>query len=151
PQARAPEIYIPQPLIAQPQQPVMEETDILPLEPPQPRIVENPGPTVIAEPAKPLPPLIGAQQDPRYARDFQPDYPAQELRAERDGRVQVRVLIGADGRVKAIEQISATSAAFFEATRRQALAKWRFKPATRGGVPQESWKTMNVRFELKNA
>jgi len=52
--------------------------------------------------------------------------------------------------VKAVEQVSATSNAFFEATRRQALAKWRFKPATRGGIPQESWKTMSVRFELKN-
>ncbi|RYE01614.1 MAG: TonB family protein, partial [Sphingomonadales bacterium] len=65
--------------------------------------------------------------------------------------VSVRVLIGTDGRVKAVEQVSATSTAFFEATKRQALGKWRFKPATRGGVPQESWKTMSVRFELKNA
>ena len=29
-----------------------------------------------------------------------------------------------------------------------ALAKWRFKPATRGGVPEESWKIMTVRFTL---
>jgi protein TonB len=52
--------------------------------------------------------------------------------------------------VKAAESVSATSPAFFEATRRQALSKWRFKPATRGGVPQESWKTMSVRFEIKD-
>ena len=64
--------------------------------------------------------------------------------------VKIRVLIGVDGRVKAAESVSATSDAFFEATRRQALSKWRFKPATRGGIPQESWKTMSVRFEIKN-
>jgi protein TonB len=58
------------------------------------------------------------------------------------------VLIGIDGRVKAVEQVRATSPAFFEATKRHAIRNWRFKPATRGGTPQESWKVMNVRFEL---
>jgi protein TonB len=149
--ARQPDIYIPRPPIPQPQQPEMRGTDILPVDPPPVGPVERSGPVAIPETPPPLPPLIGAQQDPRFARDFQPEYPAQELRAQRDGSVSVRVLIGTDGRVKAIEKVNATSPAFFEATRRQALARWRFKPATRGGVPQESWKTMNVRFELKNA
>lgn len=117
----------------------------LPPLPPTP----GPGPVVVAEPA-PLLPLIGAAQDPRYLKDFQPAYPSAELRAQRDGVVKLRVLIGVDGRVKAAESVSATSPAFFEATRRQALSKWRFKPATRGGVPQESWKTMSVRFEIKD-
>jgi len=98
----------------------------------------------------PLPPLITAQIDPRYAAAFQPAYPDSEIRQERDGKVAIRVLIGTDGRVKAVEQVSATSPAFFEATKRQALSKWRFKPASRGGTPEESWKTMNVRFEMKN-
>jgi protein TonB len=140
--------YVPPTTIADPDRPVIESTKTLPVEPP-PTTLEKPGPTVIDEPVA-LPPLIGAQQDARFARDYQPEYPAQELRAQRDGKVSVRVLIGADGRVRAVEQVSATSAAFFEATRRQALSRWRFKPATRGGVPQESWKTMSVRFELKN-
>lgn len=110
----------------------------------------DPGPIATPEPPKALPPLIGPAQDPRYARDFQPDYPSQELRSQRDGVVSIRVLIGIDGRVKQVEQVSATSTAFFEATKRQALGKWRFKPATRGGVPQESWKVMNVRFEISS-
>lgn len=117
----------------------------LPPLPPTP----GPGPVIIAEPPAPLP-LVGAAQDPRYLKDFQPAYPSAELRAQRDGVVKLRVLIGIDGRVKAAESVSATSPAFFEATRRQALSKWRFKPATRGGVPQESWKTMSVRFEIKD-
>lgn len=112
----------------------------------------NPGPVVpAADPAHetaPPPPLVAAIIDPRYARDFQPDYPAAGIRGNIEGTATVRVLIGADGRVKQVEQVSATIPAFFEATRRQALARWRFKPATRGGVPQESWKTMNVRFVL---
>jgi protein TonB len=104
------------------------------------------GETVVEKPVPP--PLIGAVQDPRYARDFQPAYPSQGIRSSLEGNATVRVLIGVDGRVKAVEPVRASDPMFFEATRRQALAKWRFKPATRGGVPQESWKTMSVRFEL---
>ena len=127
-----------------------ETTDVIyPPQPPQPP-VERTGPVAKPEPIV-LPPLMGATQDPRYLRDFQPEYPSSELRAQRDGQVRVRILIGADGKVKAVEQVSATSTAFFEVTKRQALGKWRFKPASRGGVPEESWKVMNVRFELENA
>jgi protein TonB len=120
--------------------------------PPQPPLRPAPtgDPIVTPEPVV-LPPLLGALQDPRYLKDFQPDYPSSELRAQRDGQVRVRILIGVDGRVKEVQQLSATSTAFFEVTKRQALGKWRFKPASRGGVPEESWKVMNVRFELENA
>jgi protein TonB len=105
---------------------------------------------VEVDPAPPPPMLIGAKIDPRYADALQPDYPASERRAGREGTVEVRVLIGLDGRVKEVQRVSATSDAFFEATRRQALGDWRFEPATRGGVPQESWKKMSIRFVLSN-
>ena len=115
-----------------------------------PDIVWNdPGPTVVPDPPKP--PLVFAELDPRFAGAFQPDYPASEQRREIEGKAKVRVLIGTDGRVKAVELVSTDSQGFFEETKRRALAKWRFKPATRGGVPEESWKVMTVRFEIKNA
>lgn len=140
---------IPKPIVVTRTGPIIDGTDkIYPPQPPQPPAPM--GEPTITEPPAPLPPLMAAAQDPRFIKDFQPAYPASELRAQRDGAVRIRVLIGIDGRVKAAESVSATSDAFFEATRRQALSKWRFKPATRGGVPQESWKTMNVRFEIKN-
>lgn len=107
------------------------------------------GPT--AEPAPPpKPPLVLAELDPRFAAAFQPDYPASEQRREIEGMARVRVLIGTDGRVKAVELVSSDSQGFFEETKRRALAKWRFKPATRGGVAEESWKTMTVRFQIRN-
>lgn len=123
----------------------------------------EPGPVIVdlprIDPGPPVPPvdppappkLVLADVDPRFAGAFQPDYPAREQRGGIEGVAKVRVLIGADGRVKAVELISADSPGFFEATKRRALAKWRFKPATRGGVPEESWKVMTVRFEIKNA
>ena len=123
-----------------------------PIDPPkeQPRIKAETRTQPPITPPKPVPALVGARRDPRYADAFQPNYPASELRAQRDGRVSVRVLVGPDGRVKAVEQVSATSAAFFEATKQQALSKWRFKPATRGGVAEESWMTLSVTFQIKD-
>jgi protein TonB len=111
------------------------------------------GPTVLADPPAPplAPKLVLAELDPRYAGAFQPDYPASEQRREIEGVAKVRVLIGTDGRVKAVELVSTDSPGFFAETKRRALTKWRFTPATRGGVAEESWKTMTVRFEIRAA
>ena len=106
-----------------------------------PEIVDPPAPSK----------LVLAQLDQRYAGLFQPDYPARAQREGIEGVAVVRVLIGTDGRVKAVELVSTDDPAFFEATKRRALTKWRFRAATRGGVPEESWKEMRVRFEIKNA
>lgn len=103
--------------------------------------------TVTVDPPKPAPVLVDAAPDPRA--DFQPDYPPSERRAGIEGAVTVRVLVGVDGRVKAVEGVRSVGDAFFAATRRQALSRWRFKPATRDGVPYESWRTMTVRFVLE--
>ena len=120
---------------------------------PQPPIPFDPGPTipggstVTVDPPRPAPVLVDAAPDPRA--EFQPDYPPSERRAGVEGNVTVRVLIGTDGRVKAVEQVRSISDAFFAATKRQALSRWRFKPATRDGIPYESWRQMTVRFVLE--
>ena len=102
-------------------------------------------------PDRPAPPVrVDARLDPRYAAALQPDYPSSEVRAEREGSVTIRVAIGRDGRVSAAECVRATTDAFCEATRDQALRRWRFKPATEDGRPIESSKTMTVRFELES-
>jgi protein TonB len=111
------------------------------------------GPSVTVDPPLPAakPKLVLAELDSRFAGAFQPDYPARAQREGIEGVTVVRVLIGTDGRVKAVELVSTDDPAFFEATKRRALTKWRFKAATRGGVAEESWKEMRVRFEIKNA
>lgn len=122
-------------------------------DPPSTGPVTDPDPAVRAVEPPPVvvPPLIAATPDPRFADGFQPDYPGVELRAQREGSVTVRIRIGTDGRVKQVEAVRATSAAFLDATRRQALGRWRFRPATRGGEPQESWREMTVHFRLTGA
>jgi periplasmic protein TonB len=111
------------------------------------------GPETIIEPLvipPPVPVVIKAPAfiDPRFKSQFQPDYPAGRIRAEQEGVAVVRVLIGVDGRVKAVESVSADHEDFLRETREHALKKWRFKPATEGGTPVESWKQMTVRFQF---
>ena len=125
--------------------------DPLPPVPPAPLPPLPPGPVADPAPPPPAPKLVLAQLDQRFIAGFQPDYPAREQREEMSGVTIVRVLIGTDGKVKQVELVSTDSPGFFEATKRRALSKWRFKPATRGGVAEESWKEMKVRFEIKNA
>jgi protein TonB len=103
---------------------------------------------VVVEPVRLPPVLTQPGVDPRYAGLFQPPYPPAEQRAGRTGRVEVRVLVGVDGRVKQVERVLATSDDFFRVTEQRALAKWRFTPATRDGIPVEAWRSMTVRFEL---
>ena len=52
--------------------------------------------------------------------------------------------------MKDVEQVSATSDAFLQATLDQARRKWRFKPATRDGVPVEGWRVMSLTFVLRD-
>lgn len=104
-------------------------------------------PKVIETPQAP-PVLRDASRDPRYANAFQPPYPSALLRRELEGTATVRVLVGPDGRVSRVEIVSATHPDFGRATERQALSKWRFRPATEDGTPVPSWQTLTVRFTI---
>lgn len=105
------------------------------------------GETTIIDPPKD-PVLTEALPDPKAMRDFQPNYPPSMQRAQEEGKVTVRVRIGADGRVLAVEKLFATNDDFWAVTERQALRKWRFRPATRDGVAVEGLKIMTVHFKL---
>lgn len=150
-----PPIYVPQPPVSS-AGPPMVSTDVMPtLPPPTGPVIESGtgtgsgggGVTVMP----PMPVMVDSTIDPRFRADFQPDYPPSERNLGRDGVVTVRVLVGGNGRVAAIEPIRSTSDAFFQATKRRALSKWRFRPATRDGVPIESWREMTVRFTMEDA
>lgn len=97
----------------------------------------------------PTPIFKAALRDPRFAEDFQPDYPVGRLRLEIEGSVTVRILVGTDGRVRQVQILNATDPDFARATEKQALRAWRFKPATRDGIPVEDWQTLTVRFDIK--
>jgi protein TonB len=121
------------------------------VQPPPVPIPALPGPVIGFDPptppAPPTPPVrVDARIDPRS--ELQPPYPASERRLDREGSVTIRLLVGADGRVKSTEKVRATSDAFYATTERHALAHWRFDPASVDGRAIESWKTMTVHFRL---
>jgi protein TonB len=126
--------------------PIVDTTPhpVVPPTPPQPRIE-------LARVDLPPPVRRDAEVDPAYRGFLQPPYPPSEQRAERGGDVRVRVTIGTNGRVIAVQMLSATSDAFWRVTERQALTRWRFRPATVDGRPVESTKVMNLHFQIQDA
>jgi len=109
------------------------------------------GSTIVSDPPAHVPVRRDAELDPRYAAMLRPPYPAAEQRAQRGGVVRIRVTIGTDGRVRAVERVSATSDAFWAAAERQALSRWRFRPATLDGRPVESSKVLTLHFRIEDA
>lgn len=106
----------------------------------------------IVEPTRRVaePVFVQAVPDPKRMRDFQPDYPGAMIRAQVEGFATVRVFIGASGRVDTVELVDTNNAAFWQATRDQALRHWRFRPATRDGMAVASERVMTVRFRLSD-
>lgn len=94
------------------------------------------------------PVFVAATYDQRYLADLQPPYPDEIRDSGTEGAVRLRIVIGANGRVIRAEGLEGDPALLRVATR-HALARWRFKPATRGGVPEESTKVMVVRFRIE--
>ena len=105
----------------------------------------------VVQPDPPPPPpreIVRTEARMTSGSELQPPYPTAEQRLEREGRVVIQVTIGADGRVKAAQKVSATSDAFYTATERHARSRWRFRPGTVDGRPVEATKTLTVVFQL---
>lgn len=102
----------------------------------------------VTEFVTPPPLFTAARRNPRFARDFQPPYPAAQQREGVEGRCPVSVTIAPSGRVSSVRDAGCTDPAFFRATQNQALNRWRFEPATRGGVAMESTLTQTVVFRI---
>jgi periplasmic protein TonB len=149
---KTPPIFVPEPLVKTPPPPIPGPTTT---EKETGTILTNgtggddeAGGSIREVVTPPTPIFKAALRDPRFARDFQPDYPVGKLRLEIEGTVTVRVLIGTDGRVRQVQVVRATDPEFAKATEKQALKAWRFKPATRDGTPVEDWQTLTVRFDI---
>ncbi len=111
--------------------------------------VVEPVPMPISEPKpEPRPEPVRKEATMLASSELQPPYPASEQRAQNEGSVTVRIVIGTDGRVKSVEKVRGASEAFYQATQQQALRHWRFKPATLDGKPVESTKVLTVHFRL---
>lgn len=105
----------------------------------------------VATPAVVAPPVRDElpSSDADYLQNPKPAYPAMSKRLGEQGRVVVRVRIGADG-VPLQAEIGKSSG--FERLDQAALAttlRWRYVPGTRGGVPQSMWFSVPINFVLE--
>lgn len=116
--------------------------------PPPPPFPLGEGVVIEKPPVRVEPVFQGATIHPRYRDVLQPEYPPGLIRQEVEGSVTIRVLVGIDGWVKAVEPLRFDDDGFLKVTREQAMRKWRFLPATRDGTPVESWREMTVRFQI---
>jgi protein TonB len=137
---------------------------------PQPVAVPDPSPAPDAPtgrvgPQEPAPPVAAAappsaappaparvelpSSDADYLQNPKPVYPPMSKRLGEQGKVIVRVFIGADGAAQRAE-ISRSSG--FDRLDQAALAtvlKWRYVPGKRGGVPEAMWFNVPINFVLE--
>lgn len=90
-----------------------------------------------------LPVFLGTEADRR------PPYPESARGAGVEGRVVMRVYVGVEGRVERVQILQRLEPACDVVAVRWARERWRFKPATAGGVPVPVWIEAAVSFVLE--
>lgn len=122
--------------------------------PPVSEAVPLPPPPDLRPPLPPEPPRAEpvrvAARIATPADRLRPPYPPAKLRAEEEAVLRLRLTIGADGRVSAVEPVGSADPAFLDAARRHLLRHWRFDPAREDGRPVASTTVINLRFELED-
>jgi protein TonB len=132
-----------------------------PAEPPPPEAVEgDAGPLAegVATPSfgeaapppveAPPPPALSFEP-PRLVYLPTPEYPRLGLRMQREGTVELQVLVSASGRVLTAEPVGERLGLGFEAAARRAAFNARFEPARRNGEPVEGETRIAIRFRLQ--
>jgi protein TonB len=136
--------------------------------PPPPRPGSPPAPKPspqVAAPARPdkaptTPPGSGVADDPtagsaatgggaRLMRHVAPVYPALARERGVEGRVVVRLLVGADGVPAEVRVAQSSGFESLDAAALVAVRQWRFEPARRGGVAVAEERLAPVVFRLR--
>jgi protein TonB len=93
-------------------------------------------------------PVTSARFDADYLHNPKPVYPMFSRRNGEEGKVQLRVRVGADGAALEVEVRQSSGFPRLDAAAREAVLKWRFVPAKRGDEPIESWVGVPIVFSL---
>lgn len=102
---------------------------------------------VAATEAKPAAESV-ASTEPVLIRTVQPRYPTQARRANQEGWVVVSYNIDTDGNVNGVKVLDAQPRHMFDREAVDAVERWKFKPATRNGVPVEANRQQRIVFKL---
>ena len=116
-----------------------------PVAPPSP----SPSPLPVQSTPQPASPPVQTAAVISAASCEKPDYPSASKRLEEEGTVQLKFLVGVDGKV--IESAIEKSSGFrrLDEAARAGLSKCQFKPATLDGKPQQSWASLRYTWRLE--
>ncbi|MEO5659274.1 MAG: energy transducer TonB [Polaromonas sp.] len=116
----------------------------------QPPSPLNPAP-VAAEPAPvaaPAPKVELPSSNADYLQNPKPAYPPMSRRLNEQGKVIVRVLIGANGQPQQSELGQSSGFSRLDQAALQTVMAWRYVPGKRGGVAEAMWFNVPINFVL---
>jgi periplasmic protein TonB len=162
----------PVPLPAPARQPVVKAPASILAPAPQPVAIADPtpapnAPTGITTPQAPLAPIAAPvaaapapaappgsakvempSSDADYLQNPRPAYPSMSKRLNEQGKVQIRVLIGEDGRAQKAEVKQSSGFERLDQSALTTVLSWRYVPGKRGGVPEAMWFVVPITFVL---
>ena len=86
---------------------------------------------------------------PQIISQIMPAYPAGALEKGMEGTTLVQAYIGNSGRVEKTEIKSSSGDQTLDLAAQEAVAQWKFAPATQNGAALASWFEVPVRFSIK--
>lgn len=111
----------------------------------QPRIIDEPAPTV-APPVAAPPFAAGPDRAPVPVSRPAPRYPIEAMRRNIGGVVQVRATIAPDGSVERLDLARGSGNRYLDRAAMEAVRRWRFEPAIRNGQPVSADVMVPVEF-----
>ena len=95
----------------------------------------------------------GEGTQPRFDADYlhnpRPVYPPMSRRMGEEGKVFLRVRVEADGRPSQVEIKTSSGSPRLDQAAEDAVRRWRFIPAKRGGEAVSAWVIVPISFNLK--
>ena len=88
-------------------------------------------------------------QPPRVLRAMPPLYPFEAQQRGIEGRVLLRFVVDSDGKVNEPQVVSAEPEGIFEETALEAVVKYKFKPARKGGEAVDCIVKLPIAFSLE--
>lgn len=95
------------------------------------------------------PPLPLREAIPVYRENPAPGYPRVARRRAMEGTVLLEVLVSSGGRVKDLRVSQSSGHEVLDQAAVDAVRRWIFEPAQRGGEAVEMWVRVPIRFQLK--
>ena len=94
--------------------------------------------------------LVLPKSEAKHLNNPKPVYPALSRRLGEQGNVRLSVLILADGKVGDVRLKQSSGYARLDQSAMQAVRRWQYVPAHRGGQPVDYWYIQTIIFSLES-